>query len=267
MYIKANCSPPANSSSSATRRMKCRGPWLTRMAPIFSSSVRVRPGFRAGAEVDPGLFAPSRVENRPDSRPRAAREHCPHRPKCAAFGHLSCSRCAANIRAATFSFFAARFSMRTFWQERDGIVGYREFSKETPTEEMFTDVDSGPSLLNFGFAASAFGVGAARVQGRLDRAGPLMAEMLVSCVPLVNNTLAVPRILSNATDAPYLGEACILYNLTRQPLHGVTQPCTSTLTPFVYVMCIIYFGGWLFCSLPLLELFRLRRKMAKTKSM
>ncbi len=154
-----------------------------------------------------------------------------------------------------------------FWQERDGIVGYREFSKETPTEEMFTDVDSGPSLLNFGFAASAFGVGAARVQGRLDRAGPLMAEMLVSCVPLVNNTLAVPRILSNATDAPYLGEACILYNLTRQPLHGVTQPCTSTLTPFVYVMCIIYFGGWLFCSLPLLELFRLRRKMAKTKSM
>lgn len=143
-----------------------------------------------------------------------------------------------------------------FWQKRRGLVGFCEFSKDTPKTAIFSDVDSGPVIFGYGFAASAFGVGAARANGRMDQAGPLTAEMLVSSWPLSNETLLVPRLLSNATDAPYLGEAGILYCLTCQPVAGIETPCSSVMTPFVWGVIIVYFGIAGLLALPLLELIR-----------
>ncbi len=107
-----------------------------------------------------------------------------------------------------------------FWQEQWGGAGFREFPKDMPGRDWYADVDSGPVVKGFGFAACAFGLGAARTHGRFDHALPLAAETLAFSWPLPNGVLLLPRLLSNAADAPLLGEAGILYNLTRQPAAG-----------------------------------------------
>jgi hypothetical protein len=130
---------------------------------------------------------------------------------------------------------------RHFWQRRLGAVGFREFPSDLPGGDWYIDVDAGPVVAGFGFAASAFGVGAARVNGRFDHARPLAAQLAAIVWPLPDGTLAGPRLLSNAVDAPYLGEACILYILTRQPQPGVAiVAARGGPTPFVYVMLALY---------------------------
>jgi hypothetical protein len=57
-----------------------------------------------------------------------------------------------------------------FWQERMGAAGFRELPKGTPGKDWYMDVDAGPCIAGHGVAASAFGVGAARANGRLDHA-------------------------------------------------------------------------------------------------
>ncbi len=141
-----------------------------------------------------------------------------------------------------------------FWQHRMGLVGFCEFPRNTPPSNISMDVDSGPLIFGFGFAASAFGVGTARAQGRMDEAGPLTAEMLVSLWPVGSETLLLPRLLSNATDAPYLGEAGILFSLTRLPVDGVGKNCLTVLTPFVWVVMALYFGLALLFASPFLQL-------------
>jgi hypothetical protein len=143
-----------------------------------------------------------------------------------------------------------------FWQQRMGLVGFREFSNDTPDSDAFADVDSGPVILGYGFAASAFGTGAARVNGRMDQAGPLTAEMLVSSWPLGDGTLLVPHLLSKGTDAPYLGEAGILFCLTCQPIAGIQENCSSVMTPFVGLMLLLYFGLGTFFALPFVQALR-----------
>jgi len=86
-----------------------------------------------------------------------------------------------------------------------------------------SDVDAGPVIGSYGVGASAFGIGAARVMGRTNQAYQLTAEGLAASWPLPDGTLLVPRILSNISDAPYLGEAATLFALTRrsrEPLQG-----------------------------------------------
>lgn len=121
---------------------------------------------------------------------------------------------------------------------------------------MFSDVDSGPVILGFGFAASAFGVGAARVNGHMDEAGVLSAEMLATSWPLPNGTLLLPRLLSSATDAPYLGEAGILYCLTRQPAAEIQTTSSSVMSPFVWCLMVVYFGMGILLTLPFVETIR-----------
>ncbi|NLE57555.1 MAG: hypothetical protein GX616_04290 [Planctomycetes bacterium] len=133
----------------------------------------------------------------------------------------------------------ARYERR-FWQHRWTAAGFREFPKGTPQGEWYMDVDSGPVLAGHGFAACAFGVGAARANGRFDHAWPLSAEMLVTCWPLADGTLAGPRILSNAVDAPYLGEAGILFNLTRQTAAGRSIVTGGRLPGFFHIVLGLY---------------------------
>jgi hypothetical protein len=146
-----------------------------------------------------------------------------------------------------------------FWQERNGLVGFREFAKDEPESAQFADVDSGPVVWDYGVAASAFGVGAARAQGDLARAAPLTAEMLATSCPLLSGSLLTPRLLSDAIDAPYLGESGILFCLTR-PVPPSGAPAPTVMTPFVWCVLVGYFAVSLFLLLPAAVLVRERRK-------
>jgi hypothetical protein len=133
-----------------------------------------------------------------------------------------------------------------FWQERIGFVGFREFPKDEPKSDWALDVDAGPVIDGFGVAANAFGVGATRKNGRFDLAYPLAAEMLATVWEMPNGTLAMPRALSNLSDAPMLGEAAILWLLSVQPEKGFPTRTGGSVPPFVYVLIIstMVFGLW-----------------------
>ncbi len=129
-----------------------------------------------------------------------------------------------------------------FWQETWTCAGFREFPNDLPDNNWYLDVDSGLVLKGFGCAACAFGVGAARVNGHFEQAYPLTAEMLVTSWPLPNGALLLPRLLSNTADAPYLGEAAILFNLTRLPADGVPVKIGGSIPRCVLIFLALQFG-------------------------
>lgn len=141
-------------------------------------------------------------------------------------------------------------SDKFFWQERITAVGYREFPKDVPRSDWTMDVDAGPVIAGHGVAASAFGIGAARKNGRFDRAYPLAAEMLVTVVELPSGVLAMPRLLSNFSDAPLLGEAGILWQLSITPEKGFPLKTGGSLPPYVYIVLsgMFLIGIWLLLS-------------------
>jgi len=130
---------------------------------------------------------------------------------------------------------------RYFWQETWTCAGFREFPNDLPGNNWDLDVDSGLVLKGFGCAACAFGVGAARVNGHFEHAYPLTAEMLVTSWPLPNGTRYLPKALSNAADAPCLGEAAILFNLTRLPVEG-TIKTGGSIPKFVLIVLAMQYG-------------------------
>ncbi len=134
-----------------------------------------------------------------------------------------------------------------FWQDGTLFSGFREYSKDIDTGWfVFNDVDAGPIIRGYGIAASAFGIGAARAMGRFDHAWPLAAQALVCSWPLPNGTLLTPRILSNMSDAPYLGEAALLFALTRMPVGDVEIKQANTLPKLVYIVpCVFLALGFL----------------------
>jgi hypothetical protein len=129
---------------------------------------------------------------------------------------------------------------RYFWQDRGWAEGFREYAPGTEYEWTF-EVDAGPVLDGFGTAASAFGIAAARRNGRFDHAYTLVTEMSAASWPLPNGTLLFPRALSHAADAPYLGESAILYFLTVQPAPGVPVVEGGHLSGLVYFALAVYF--------------------------
>jgi hypothetical protein len=135
---------------------------------------------------------------------------------------------------------------RFFWQQRITAVGFREYPKDVPHSEWTMDVDAGPVIAGHGVAASAFGVGAARKNGRFDRAYPLAAEMLATIGELPNGVLAIPRLLPNLSDAPLLGEAGILWQLSIQPEQGFPVKTGGSVPAYVYIVLIgvFLFGVW-----------------------
>jgi len=160
---------------------------------------------------------------------------------------------------------------RHFWQRRITAFGFREFGRsaaparprlpektqaslspaggrdfyESPDWGM--DVDAGPVIAGHGVAASAFGIGAARKNGRFDHAYPLSVEMLVTTWELPNGVLAAPRLLSNMSDAPLLGEASILWLLSIQPEKGFAVKTGGVVPSYVYIVMagMLLIGAWL----------------------
>jgi hypothetical protein len=137
---------------------------------------------------------------------------------------------------------------KQFWQQGRFFAGFREYAKDVDAGFFsLNDVDAGPVICGYGAAACAFGIGAARAMGRLDHAYALTAEAMISMWPLPNGTLLGPRFLSNLSDAPYLGEAAVLFALTRKPVN-VEEVIEEVKTPgFVYTgilffVCIGFIG-------------------------
>ena len=127
-----------------------------------------------------------------------------------------------------------------FWQEDGVLAGFREYPRGT-VEWEYADMDAGPVAWGYGFAATAFGVGAAMRNGQLDHGVRLVAEMLPGSWPLPNGTLLLPRLLSDGVDAPMLGEACVFYNLTRTPAAGVERiEWGGTWPGMVYLLLLGY---------------------------
>ncbi len=153
---------------------------------------------------------------------------------------------------------------RQFWQQGQWLAGFREYPKDIDVGWLaFDDVDAGPVVGGYGAAACAFGVGAARAMGRFDHAYPLAAQAIVGSWPLPDGTLLGPRILSNLSDAPYLGEAAVLFALTRKPaLASVTTPRRS-LPWLVYAGILL---GLLFGASEALATLRKARRWHKRKA-
>jgi hypothetical protein len=135
---------------------------------------------------------------------------------------------------------------RLFWQQRITAQGFREFPKDVAHSEWTIDVDAGPVIGGHGVAASAFGIGASRKNGRFDRAYPLTAELLATVGELPTGALAIPRLLSNLSDAPMLGEAAILFQLSVQPQKGFPVKTGGEIPTYVYIVLITVFllGVW-----------------------
>lgn len=148
---------------------------------------------------------------------------------------------------------------RYFWQDRGWAAGFREYAPGTELEWTF-EIDAGPVLDGFGTSASAFGIAAARRNGRFDHAYTLSSELVAASWPLPDGTLALPRAFSHAADAPYLGEAGILYFLTVQPADGVPIVRGGHASGLVYFGLFVYFGVTLLAVLLIVrEARRLRR--------
>ena len=111
--------------------------------------------------------------------------------------------------------YEAAFYQRSFWAE-----GFRESPHDSAEPDFGFEIDAGPVIDGFGTAASAFGIAAARRNGRFDHAYALSTELSAASFTLPGGTLALPRFVSHATEAPYLGEAAILYFLSVQPAPG-----------------------------------------------
>ena len=129
-----------------------------------------------------------------------------------------------------------------FWNEGSFLAGFRELPHNSDSNGWFVDVDAGPVIAGYGTAASAFGIGAARTHGRFDHAYPLSAQALVTAWPLPDGTLLIPRLLSNLSDAPFVGEAALLFSFTRQPLTGTLVDDPLRLPWLVYVLLLTYAG-------------------------
>jgi hypothetical protein len=114
-----------------------------------------------------------------------------------------------------------------YWQERWGLAGFREFPPEVTALDWSSEVDAGPIVGGFGAAANGFGVGTTRVRGDMRRGYALTAEALFAAWPLPNGTLLGPRLVSNLVDAPYTGEAALLFAWSRKPASQVTTAATS----------------------------------------
>ena len=131
---------------------------------------------------------------------------------------------------------------RHFWQKRMTAEGFREFRRGEADGEWTFDIDAGPVIAGFSPAANAYGVAAARANGRFDHAYTLSVQILGACWPLADGSLLGPRILSSLTHAPYLGEANLLFLLTRQPAQGLPIVKGGHRPAFFYLELLFYFG-------------------------
>lgn len=135
---------------------------------------------------------------------------------------------------------------RHFWSAGPMTAGFREYPRGHAAPDWgMNDMDAGPVVNGLGVAASAFGLGAARANGRLDHAYTLTVQMLAASWILPDGMLLFPRALSRTLDAPLLGEACIVYNISRTVVATGGDPARGYTPLLVWLML----GGGLFAAM------------------
>ena len=130
----------------------------------------------------------------------------------------------------------------SFWQKKWWAEGFREFARGRNNDEWQVEVDAGPVLDGFGTSASAFGIAAARRNGRFDHAYTLSAQLAAASWTLPDGTALAPRAMSHAAAAPYLGESAIMYFHAVQPAAGVPIVTGGHTPGLVYFGYLVYFG-------------------------
>lgn len=130
-----------------------------------------------------------------------------------------------------------------FWQERWWAAGFREYPKDV-TDYSWYDVDAGPIIDGFSISGNAFGVAAARLNGRFDHAYTIGAQVLTACWPLPNGMQLGPRAISLLAGghAPYLGESAIMFFFTQNPKPGTNLVTGGHLVGSVYLGLLFYLG-------------------------
>ncbi len=131
---------------------------------------------------------------------------------------------------------------RSFYQRRAWAEGFREYARGRGDARFTFEIDAGPIVDGFGTSASAFGIAAARRNGRFDHAFALSAELAAAAWTLPDGTLLFPRLASHAADAPYLGEAAILCFLTVQPSPGAPLVPTKGIPGLGWIGLALFFG-------------------------
>lgn len=130
---------------------------------------------------------------------------------------------------------------RHFFQDHGWAAGFREYEEGTEPEWTF-EIDAGPVIDGFGTAANAFGIAAARRNGRFDHARTLSAELAAVSWALPDGTLLLPRAVSRAADAPYLGELALAYFLTVPPVDGAAVRVGGHTPYFVWLAFLVYWA-------------------------
>jgi hypothetical protein len=129
---------------------------------------------------------------------------------------------------------------KNFWQDLWWASGFREFPAGLPGREWGFDVDAGPIIAGFSPAANAFGYAAALVNGRIDHSRTLGVQVLAACWPMPDGTLLGTKVLSDPVHAPYLGEANLLWLMTRKPVPGVEHVTGGRIPFFAVAMILLY---------------------------
>ncbi len=132
-----------------------------------------------------------------------------------------------------------------FYQRHVWVEGFREFARSGAEPDWGFEVDAGPIIDGFGTSASAFAIAAARRNGRFDHAFALSAELAAASWTLPGGTLALPRAVSHAAEAPYLGEAAIMYFLSVQPT------AEAHIVPSRGIPALAWIGLFVFLGLPI----------------
>lgn len=135
-----------------------------------------------------------------------------------------------------------------FWESGRFISGVREYPRQTDAGDWLFEIDAGPVVGGIGTAATAFGIAAFRVNGRLSQSNVLSQQALTAAWPLANGTLLAPRILSNLSDAPYLGETALLFAFTRSEIGDhFLPPEKSPIAPGIVWVGLTFYallGFW-----------------------
>jgi len=148
-----------------------------------------------------------------------------------------------------------------FWKQTAWLAGFTELPRGS--HEHYSDVDSGPVVFEFGSVASAFGIGAAKACGRMDRAAPLTLEAVACSWPTPFGFLLPSAMGRIAVGGGCLAETAILFSMTRPNCSATTVPFSGPVPLIVWLMFAIYAGvGILFVEVEV----RAWRRFMRTRS-
>ncbi len=133
---------------------------------------------------------------------------------------------------------------RDFWKDTGWMAGFTEMPRDS--QDPLMDVDSGPVLFKLGSVASAFGIGAAKAVGRIDRAAPLTTQVVACSWPTPFGPL-IPGLMGQvAVKSWSLGEVALLFSMTRPTYVSERVPFEGPTPPIVWLLLAFYTIAGLF---------------------